>query len=150
MLRVNNPAACPCPCCMSMSILQVHVYAASRCPCCKSMSILHFHFNAACLCLLATALGSRILVSRILAHKIILHYAVVTFISVYGVVCNILELLCRRWCWNEEVHPGPMSKVDLLNIPSTSDVKFGSLHSLPTMLPGLAWLVPDLGADPKF
>ncbi len=41
------------------------------------------------------------------------------------------------------------AQADWLNIFSTRDVKYGSLHSLPILLPGLAWLVPDLGADPK-
>ncbi len=42
-------AAClySCPCCMSMSILHIHVHAACSCTCWMFMSILHIHVNAA-------------------------------------------------------------------------------------------------------
>ncbi len=48
MLHDQIHAACPCPCCMSMSILHVHVHTACPCPycmpcpCCMFMSMLHF------------------------------------------------------------------------------------------------------------
>jgi hypothetical protein len=33
------PAACPCPCCISSSMMHVLICAVSPCPCCKPMSI---------------------------------------------------------------------------------------------------------------
>jgi hypothetical protein len=49
-------AACPCPCCKSISMLNAHVRAAvydqAACPClcCMSVPILHVHVHSACLC----------------------------------------------------------------------------------------------------
>jgi hypothetical protein len=45
MLHDQSRAACPCQCCMSMSILHVHVHTACPFPCCMSMSMLHVHAN---------------------------------------------------------------------------------------------------------
>ncbi len=50
MLHVNVHAAYQCPCCMSMFMLHVHVHVACPCPCCRSMYMLHVHFHASCLC----------------------------------------------------------------------------------------------------
>jgi hypothetical protein len=53
-LLVHVHAACPClcpclcPCCVSMSVLRVHVRAACPCPCCVSLSMLRVHVRAAC------------------------------------------------------------------------------------------------------
>ncbi len=37
---------CPCPRCMHMSMLHIHVYAECLCPCCMSGSMLHIHRGA--------------------------------------------------------------------------------------------------------
>jgi hypothetical protein len=39
----HRQAACSCPCCMSIPILQVHVFSICPCPFCKSISMLHVH-----------------------------------------------------------------------------------------------------------
>jgi hypothetical protein len=52
-MHVHVYAACLCPFCMSVSMLDVHVHAARPWPCCMSMSMfmLHVHFHAVCTCL---------------------------------------------------------------------------------------------------
>jgi hypothetical protein len=40
-------AACPYPCCMSVSMLHVRDHAACPCPCCMSVSMLHVRVHAA-------------------------------------------------------------------------------------------------------
>ncbi len=40
--------ACLCPCCMTKSMLPVHVYAACLCPCCVTKSMLNVQVHAAC------------------------------------------------------------------------------------------------------
>jgi hypothetical protein len=50
VLRVPVHTVCPCPYCMSMSMLHVHVHTACPCPYCMSMSMLDGHVNAACPC----------------------------------------------------------------------------------------------------
>ncbi len=41
---------CPDPCCMTKSVLHVHVHAAYRCPYFTAMSMLHVHINDSCPC----------------------------------------------------------------------------------------------------
>jgi hypothetical protein len=56
MSHVHICAACPCPCCTYMSVLQVRVSAACQCqccmssPCCMFMTMLHVHVDVACSC----------------------------------------------------------------------------------------------------
>ncbi len=65
-VQVNGACPCSCPCCMLMSMLHVHVHAhvhaACPCPCCMSMSMLHVHVHAvrpcSCWCCMSTVCPS--------------------------------------------------------------------------------------------
>ncbi len=49
-IRASMHVHCPGPCCITKSVLRVHVRAACPCPYCVSMSILHVHVHVACSC----------------------------------------------------------------------------------------------------
>jgi hypothetical protein len=39
-------AACPCPCCMSKSLLHIQVHTACQYPCCMDLNMWHWHWHA--------------------------------------------------------------------------------------------------------
>ncbi len=43
-------ASCPCPCCMALYMLRVHVHAACSSTSCMSLSLLHVHVGTALTC----------------------------------------------------------------------------------------------------
>ncbi len=59
-MSMSDDAACPCPWCMSMPMLHVHVHTC-QCPCCMFMSMEHVRVRAACLWPLCTSMFTSIL-----------------------------------------------------------------------------------------
>jgi hypothetical protein len=68
LIPYHYNAACPCPCCISITILYVHIYAQCPRPLCMAVSMLHVHVHVVgsspCQCCMQTSMS----VLRVCVH----------------------------------------------------------------------------------